>query len=35
MRGWVVVGAGALEADDALREWVERAWAFAGTLPGK
>jgi hypothetical protein len=35
MTGWVVVGAGGTENDDALHGWVERATAYVATLPPK
>jgi TfoX/Sxy family transcriptional regulator of competence genes len=35
MKGWVLVGAPALESDSGLRDWVERGARFAESLPGK
>jgi TfoX/Sxy family transcriptional regulator of competence genes len=35
MKGWVTVGPGALEDDDALAGWVELALAYVRTLPPK
>ena len=35
MRGFVLVGPGATETDDALDSWVSRAEAFASSLPPK
>jgi TfoX N-terminal domain len=35
MTGWLLVGPGATAADAGLRDWVERAVAFAETLPPK
>lgn len=35
MNGWVMVGPQACEADEDLRQWLERGLAFAGTLPPK
>lgn len=35
MRGWVFVGADALEDDGDLRAWLERCEAFVATLPEK
>lgn len=35
MGGWVVVPESNLAAESALRDWVERALAFARTLPPK
>ncbi|MEV6066805.1 TfoX/Sxy family protein [Nocardia sp. NPDC052001] len=34
-RGWLRVTAETVEDDDALTEWVERAIAYAGSLPVK
>ncbi len=34
-RGWIVVEADGLEADDELARWVERGKAYAGSLPPK
>ena len=35
MRGFVYVGPAGYETDQALAEWVARAFAFVGTLPPK
>jgi len=35
MKGWITVGPGALEADDALAGWVDDALRFVRTLPPK
>ena len=35
MRGWVVVGAEPLADDLVLADWLDRGWAFAGSLPPK
>lgn len=35
MRGFVVVSGDALEEDEALADWIERARAFVGTLAPK
>ena len=35
MRGWVLVGGPAIEADAGLSEWVERGVEYAGSLPPK
>jgi TfoX/Sxy family transcriptional regulator of competence genes len=35
MSGWLRVPADAVEADDALAEWVERGAAYARSLPRK
>jgi TfoX-like protein len=35
MRGWIVVGAGAIASDEGLRDWVGRGVAFALSLPPK
>jgi TfoX/Sxy family transcriptional regulator of competence genes len=35
MRGWIVVGQEALQAEEDLLGWVERAFSFASTLPPK
>ena len=35
MRGWIVVGQEVLQAAGDLQGWVERAFAFASTLPPK
>lgn len=35
MRGWVVVGPGAIEEEGPFTAWVQRALDFVGTLPKK
>lgn len=35
MRGWVLVGPEGVEDDAQLRDWIDRAAAFVGTLPPK
>lgn len=35
MKGWVVVAGEAVAEEGALRAWVQRGVAFAGTLPAK
>lgn len=35
MKGWLRVGAQALDDDGVLRTWAERGLAFAGSLPPK
>lgn len=35
MRNWVLVEPEGIEDDDQLKEWIDRAEAFVGTLPGK
>ena len=35
MRGWLRVDAATVDDDDALRTWVERGVAYAGSLPPK
>jgi hypothetical protein len=35
MKGWVVVGARAIEHKRGLDKWVRRGTAFAGSLPAK
>jgi TfoX/Sxy family transcriptional regulator of competence genes len=35
MKGWIAVDPSALEADDTLAEWVDKALRFARTLPPK
>ena len=35
MKGWVVVEAEGIDTDKQLREWVEQAVEFVGTLPRK
>jgi hypothetical protein len=35
MKGWILVAAGGVATDDALRSWVERSVAFARSLPPK
>lgn len=35
MKGWLVVGAEAIEDDEGLGEWVGVATRFAGSLPAK
>jgi TfoX/Sxy family transcriptional regulator of competence genes len=35
MKGWIAVDPRALEADDTLAEWVDKALRFARTLPPK
>ena len=35
MKGWVRVEPGGVEDDERLKEWIERAVKFVGTLPAK
>jgi len=35
MTGWIVVGSDGIDEDSSLREWLDRAIEFAGTLPRK
>ncbi|MDY0170539.1 MAG: TfoX/Sxy family protein [Thermoguttaceae bacterium] len=35
MKGWVVIEAEGIDTDKQLRQWVERAVEFVGTLPRK
>ncbi len=35
MKGWVMVESQGFETDDALKEWLNQARHFAGTLPAK
>lgn len=35
MTGWVLVGPEAIQDDDQLREWIQRAMSFVKTLPAK
>lgn len=35
MKGWVLVAPAGVATDGALRSWVDRAAAFAGSLPAK
>jgi len=35
MNGWIVVGSDGIDDDSSLREWLDRAMEFAGTLPRK
>ena len=35
MKGWVLVGPEALDNDEQLRGWIERATSFVATLPAK
>ena len=35
MKGWLRVSADAVQDDAALRSWVERGMAYAGSLPPK
>jgi len=35
MRNWVLVEPEAVEDDDQLQEWIDRATKFVGTLPKK
>ena len=35
MRGYAFVGPAATATDAALRDWIDRALAFADTLPAK
>jgi TfoX/Sxy family transcriptional regulator of competence genes len=35
LRGWVTVEPSVVATDPALREWVDRGFAYAKTLPGK
>jgi hypothetical protein len=33
MKGWAIVEPDGLESDRQLKQWIERAEAFVGTLP--
>jgi hypothetical protein len=35
MTGWVVVGLGGVEGDGQLKDWIQRAMEFVGTLPAR
>jgi TfoX/Sxy family transcriptional regulator of competence genes len=35
MKGWVLVAPEGVEADDQLKEWIQRATNFVKTLPAK
>jgi hypothetical protein len=35
MAGWVLVGPEALDNDEQLKGWIDRASGFVGTLPSK
>ena len=35
MKGWVMIAAKALETDDSLKAWLEKARQFAAGLPPK
>jgi TfoX/Sxy family transcriptional regulator of competence genes len=35
MKGWVMVESAAVASEEALRDWLRKAWAFAKTLPSK
>jgi TfoX/Sxy family transcriptional regulator of competence genes len=35
MKGWVMVAPDGVEDDDQLKEWIQRAMKFVGTLPAK
>ena len=35
MKGWVVVEPEALDTDEQLEAWIERAWVFVSALPPK
>jgi TfoX/Sxy family transcriptional regulator of competence genes len=35
MKGWVLVGVQAIEDDEKLSYWIQRAMAFVKTLPAK
>jgi TfoX/Sxy family transcriptional regulator of competence genes len=35
MKGWVMVGPDGIESDGQLRDWIEQAIEFVGTLPVK
>ena len=35
MRGWIVVDASALSADETLADWIDQGLAFASSLPPK
>ena len=35
MKGWVLVESEGIEEDDRLKEWIQRATTFVGTLPRK
>ena len=35
MRNWVLVEPEGVEDDDQLKEWIQQATKFVGTLPGK
>ena len=35
MRGWALVAPAGIATEDRLTTWLDRAWAFAGSLPAK
>jgi TfoX/Sxy family transcriptional regulator of competence genes len=35
MKGWVLVGAEAVQEDSPVEAWIQRAIKFVGSLPGK
>ncbi len=35
MKGWAMVDADGTDSDVALRSWIDLAWDFVRTLPGK
>ncbi|HWE37605.1 MAG TPA: hypothetical protein VG406_13635 [Isosphaeraceae bacterium] len=35
MKAWALVEPQGVEDDGQLKGWIERAWKFVGTLPGK
>jgi TfoX N-terminal domain len=35
MKGWIFVGPGGTESDEALADWVDAGAAFAASLPAK
>jgi TfoX/Sxy family transcriptional regulator of competence genes len=35
MKGWVMVDSRGFETEDALKQWLEKARKFAGSLPAK
>ena len=35
MKGWVMVEPDGIDSDAQLRDWIDRAATFVGTLPAK
>ncbi len=35
MKGWVMIDPEGLASDGQLQDWIERAWDFVSTLPGR